>query len=251
MTKEKAIKKLHFVLKKLIAFYIVSFYKPDRWYWIAYKITGFLVRFKWKSPQIKNRNCGFRHAYQLNSILSLLTRSKIKFPIPVKAKGFELFNKKKFGGLVLCSVHFPLNNVAVRYLIENGHKPKVAIASAHRKEKPVAIWGSTETIPSIPTGPFVLMKARTILMEGAMVVVLVDKDLGYSISPNIFLLAQKLKVDLLCYFSVLLPDGTIEVSFFEPSAVKPGQDANEGINIQIKELELYIQSILDRYEKVK
>jgi hypothetical protein len=249
MNKDQLKTEAHAIVRRVIAFYIVSVVPPEQWYWTAHRLTGFLVSWRRKIQLKKKENEGLKHAFLLNSILSLLTRKHISFPVPVRAKGFELFAKPRTSGMVICSVHIPLAKVAMRFLVENGHKPKAAIAGAHRGISSVALWGSTETIPVIPTGPFVLMRAKTLLTDGDTLAVMVDGNFGQDISPNIFLLAQKLNVDVVYLLSELLPDGTIEVSFFE-SSVKPPLPL-EAVDQQIKELQGYLQHIVQRYEKLK
>ncbi|TFF39744.1 hypothetical protein [Mucilaginibacter psychrotolerans] len=181
--------------------------------------------------------------------MSLLTRKNIAFPIPVIAKGFELFAKERPCGIMLCSVHLPLVKVAIRYLVENGYAPKAAIAGAHHQITAVALWGSTQTIPAIATGPTVLIKMRTILLEGATMVVLVDGAYGESISPNTFLLANQLNADIVFFLAELLPGGTIEVSFYESCVARSGLVANEACKQQVKELEEYAKRIVCNYHK--
>lgn len=175
----------------MLAGYITAFYKPAEWYKIAYNITSFLVLFRGTAPIIRGKNRGLNHAYLLNTILSLLTRTKKEFKIPTIIDGLEIFKKPRSNGLVICSLHMPLNKVGLRCLIENGHKPDAAIAAAFHNAVSVSAWGVTEVIPAISTGPFVLLKTKSILKKGGTVTALVDKNLGKAVSPNIFFVSRE------------------------------------------------------------
>jgi hypothetical protein len=200
-----------------------------------------------KTSAAKQISYGLDCAYWLNSILSLLTRTKKPFAIPIKVTGIDVFKKSRAGGVLLCSLHLPLSKVALRCLLENGIKLDVAIAADHHLAPSVAVWGITEVIPAIDTGSSVLIKAKSILGKKGTVVALVDKVLGLSVSPNSFLLAHKLKAQVIYFLSELMADGTIAVSFLESAISDP--DAQQAARLQINELTEHVQDIISRYER--
>ncbi|MFI5136208.1 MAG: hypothetical protein ACHQIM_00185 [Sphingobacteriales bacterium] len=213
------------------------------------KLTGIFTHFKRQTSLAGRSTFRIRHAYLLNGILSLMTRSPKPFPIPIRAKGMEIFKKYETNGTVLCSLHLPLTKVALRYLIENGFKPTAAITGDQHLKNSMAVWGINDRIPALQTGPFVLNRAKSILRQGGTVVALADQKLGGKISPNIFLLAQMLNARVVYFFSELRPDGTIDVSFFESDIA--GLRAENAVGSQIMELQNYVTGILGRYGNTK
>ena len=230
--------------KKILAFYITTFYKPEKWYRVAFRLTGVISRFK-TSPYLNEKSLGIKHANLLNSLLSLLTRTRQPFPILIRAEGSGLLTKPLENGLILCSLHIPLVKVALRHLLENGIIPDVAIAADPEKKGTIAAWGITETIPCIATGPFVLNRAKSVLQKNGFLIALLDSVLGREISPNILILGHKLKAKVFYMLAELRPDGYIHVSF--KNATGDSSSAEAAAKDQIAGLKQQVGAILSRY----
>ncbi len=230
--------------KKVLAFYITTFHKPENWYFVAFRFTGIISRYK-TSPYLNEKSLGIKHANLLNSLLSLLTRTRQPFPILIKAEGTGLLMEDRGTGLILCSLHIPLIKVALRHLIENGIIPDVAIAADPEKKGTIAAWGITETIPCIATGPFVLNRAKSVLQKNGFLVALLDSVLGREISPNILTLGNKLKAQVLFILAELTPGGYINVTFVRADA--NGSNDGEKAQNQILGLQRHIDAILANY----
>jgi hypothetical protein len=241
--------KIKFLLKQILAFFIVSFYEPEKWYPVAYKSTRFVAMLETQFIPSRRPLFGLNHATLLNTILSLMTRKKIPFPIPVRARGLEIFEKERPNGVILCSLHIPLCKVALRRLIENGFHPDLAITHHRNKNTSIAVWGITDVIPAIKAGPVVFFKARTILNQGKCLLALADPVFGADISPNLFFLAHRLKSQIIYFLAELMPEGDIEVSFFE-SAIKDAA-AEKAVGAQVSELRGYSDHIINRYQNLK
>ncbi len=237
-------KKLFYAFKKLSVHVITCLLAPSEWYWITYKLTRFTAYASIHKSFMYTNTYELTRAYKLNEMLALFTRKDRYFPIPIKAKGLDVFNKPRPNGLILCSVHIPLSKVALRHLIEAGLQPSVAIAANPGVVDSIAVWGIREKIPAIRTGSFVLNRAKTILKQQGTVVALVDKELGSEFSPNLFKLAHRVQADIVFFMAELLPNGYVEVSYYESQFAGPEQ--NVIIKKQMYELYCHVSEILRR-----
>ncbi|GAB4017626.1 hypothetical protein GCM10028808_49550 [Spirosoma migulaei] len=232
-------------VKAHIANIITVVFPPKRWYKAAYLASGMLAFLRPQEKYTYKNTLAISRAGKLNGLLAIMTRKGKPFPIPVLAQGLELFLKHRPNGLILCSTHIPLSKVALRYLIEQGFKPTVAIAGNPGVIDSIAVWGSIEKIPAIRTGPFVLQKSKSVLQQGGTVVVLVDKLLGGPYSPNIFILGEKLNSDIIFFNAALQNDGTIVVNFHESEW--NGSDCKIRVHQQMNELYQFTTALLKHY----
>jgi hypothetical protein len=207
--------------KKTIASLIFACVPVYLWYTAAFKITRSLtyskrLLFKILRPGRK-KNFAFTasQGFLLNSVLSILTRRRRPFHIPVRVTGLHLFTGNTHG-VVLCSAHMPLTKVAYRPLVENGIKLSAAISGGSPASGNIAIWGKTETIPAIPVGTNVLIKAKNVLCGGGLVTLLIDPYFGAAYSPNMLRLAGKVKARVIFFVTELKSDRYVELTFFNP-----------------------------------
>ncbi|MVM35226.1 hypothetical protein GO755_34710 [Spirosoma sp. HMF4905] len=232
-------------VKTYVALAITTLFPLKNWYIVAYAVSG-VMSYLYKPQKNKYTNTwAINHAYRLNGLLAVMTRKGRSFPMPVHGRGEELFFKQRPNGLVLCSTHIPLSKVALRYLMECGFKPTVAIVGDPSVQDSIAVWGSLEKIPAIHTGSFVLQKAKRILQQGGSVVALVDHHLGDPYSPNIFRLAEKLNSDIVFFDAALQKDGTVDVRFRESEW--NGSSCANRVHQQMNELYQHTANLLQHY----
>lgn len=212
-----------------------------KWYYAAFTFTKKYANLKSFSNKRLN---SINHASKLNALLSILTSTGKPFAIPIKANGVEVLQTPRPNGLVLCSVHIPLIQVSARYLVEQGLAPDAVIVKHPLNGDAYPLLGISVSIPVIYSGTGVLLKAKSFLKRGKRLIVLADYDVGSECySPNIFYLADNLKVDIIYFFARLQPDGYVEVSFLQA----PDIDNKDGciLKSRISVLNNYRNNILD------
>lgn len=231
--------------RRSIALFVTTFYAPDKWYQHAWYLTGLLARLKRRTSHIAGRSSGILHAHILDGVLLKLNQSGKAYFIPVSVKGLEHIKSVSLNGRLLLGLHIPLIRVAMAVAQVESEAPVSALYV--QEDIPVLtgiLYGIRETMPLIFVGPMVLGKVLSKLLKGETVSALVDFDLGLGISDSMFRLAEKYKTPLSYYMAELLSDGTIEVSFSEPT---PSPEPENEVKHRLGELQMYITGILRRY----
>ncbi|SOD99813.1 hypothetical protein [Spirosoma fluviale] len=240
---------IYLKVNQLIATVITTLLPAKRWSQAAFTMSGLLAYyyrlFKGHKVYKYNYTVGISRAHKLNHLLALMTRLGKPFPITICAQGSELFLKPRPKGLILCSTHIPLSKVAIRHLMEHGFTPTVVLATNPDVIDSIAIWGRTETIPAIRTGPFVLQKAKSVLQQGGSIVVLVDRELGGPYSPNVFRLAEKINADIIFFDAILQRQGVVNVRFHESEW--NGKSHADRVSRQMDELYRHTTTLLQQY----
>ena len=221
-----------------IATFIKHLYAPEKWYKVALKVTGYIALFKPQSGLRYKNAFKIHHSVMLNAVLAELSKNNISFPIPIRAKGLELFQKSNPNpnGMILCAAHLPLIQMGLRYLVEQNLKPELTIENNLDSDGHVYVCGLTEPIPSARRGPYLYNETKNILQSGGSVAVLVDDKFGEAYCPKMFRLAQCLGSDLVYYFSELEPDGCIRVSYVASKAATNIELAMHQLKEQVNQI---------------
>jgi hypothetical protein len=190
------------------------------WYGIAFRITypvsfvSWLVRHRTQ----KSRRLLLHRASDLGVILDRLGSSGRPFPVPMRIKGLEALAdlRRRDYGVLWCVQHLPLFRIGVIALAAHGHTPTAVIARLHDPDEQVRVPGLQTALTTLRVGPYVLVRARTILRNGGSVVVAVDTSSGERYNPNAFHLAARTGAKTMFGFVELQKDGYIEVRFVTP-----------------------------------
>lgn len=131
------------------------------------------------------------------------------FPIPTQVSGAAAVRKLsgEGTGLVFCSSHCFLADVALRIVAEACAGALTIISTVPNPEKGYSIWGMNRAIPVIHPDKNVLLKVRNILRRGESVVVLIDKALDTPFQSNILRLACAIQVPVIFSIPKLQPSG--------------------------------------------
>lgn len=171
--------------------------------------------------------------------------SKKHLPIPVALEGEDLVRQlhAEPGGFLCCTAHMPFANLLGHHLYDvfKGTRPLTIVSSFPTEQNTVECWND-QPIPAIYLDGNVLLHIRRALREGACVIVLLDKEQGQPVSPNLFRFAARCNVKSLGYLPKLLPDGRIESRFFELPHEICANDDDIAANVRFFEDE--IDSIL-------
>jgi hypothetical protein len=141
------------------------------------------------------------------------------FPIPVRTVGegwSHLINNHPHG-LMICTVHTPLNLAGVRYCVDHNLVIDGIIARYPPPEGYYIIPGTATRIPALTVDRNILLKVKRILERGGTVITLVDHLIDGQFSPNQFRLAAKLNAELRMVVVELQPDGAIRNIMLKPT----------------------------------
>ncbi|GAB2580792.1 hypothetical protein GCM10027190_32590 [Spirosoma areae] len=128
-------------------------------------------------------------------------------------------------------------------MIERGLIPDAIIVKNLPKDGLIPILGTTTKIPALFADPAVLLKTRSVLRQGGIIIVLIDDMENGGYSANIFRLAEKLKSDLLFSLVKLQPDGHIDAFAYElPVATSPEED---NVMIKIKAMDDHVNKLFN------
>lgn len=150
------------------------------------------------------------------------------FPIPIQVRGAAAIQalSGQETGLILCSIHNFLADVALRAVAETIGSKLTVISRLPNPEKGYPLWGLNRTIAAIHPGGSVLLKARSILRRGGSVVVLLDRSIGTTLEPNILRLAHAVEAPIEFGIPELQIDGTIVLDLSQVGFLR-GEDSVE------------------------
>jgi hypothetical protein len=165
------------------------------------------------------------------------------FPIPVAVESENILLKYHSGstGFLCCTAHLPFVNLVGRLLQDTFQGTRsIKIVSIFPNERnAVPVWNGQEMEALFPDGN-VMLQIRRALRQNACVIVLLDKEQGQPVSPNLFHLASRINVPSFLYLPQLLPDGRLESRFLEfPHTVCAGDE-------QIAENVTFLEDHIDR-----
>lgn len=177
----------------------------------------------------------------------LIELSKLgSFPIPMRVSGAELLTPTASdGGVVLCGTHVPLLRVMMRATVLSGHKPDLIVAKPDNitlENHGLQPTGLDEGIPAVPPGPAGLLKIRTVLRRNGLVACTLDGHSGGVAHPDLLVLAGRLGARIVTYRTLLMPDGTVSVSF--RNAICPYCETYADIQANLKAIQKDEESLL-------
>ncbi len=234
---------LNLSIFKLLVHAIAFCFPVEKWYAVVLFISK-ISRFKLTHIVIKKYPLGLIKAFDVNTLLSLLTRKGRYFPIPYRIRGLDLLDHNN--GLVLCTVHIPLIKVAICGLIENEFKVDAVIVGEPIPGGKMSVWGITHKIPILLRNLHVLLKAKNLLQKNESVLLMVDQGAFGSYSPNILKLCGKLGSKLVFLFAELQVDGTVE-TYVTEAPFPYCKNSNE-IEENLKYLKQASDEIVLRYQ---
>jgi hypothetical protein len=158
------------------------------------------------------------------------------FPVPMQVSGAESLQvtASDHGGIVLCATHIPLIMCVIRAAILTGHKPDLIVAAPHNirlENSHIQPTGMGEGVPAVPPGPNALLRIRTILRKRGLIACTLDGHLDEP-SPDLLVLAGRLRARVVIYQTSLTPEGVVNVSF--QNAPYPFCDSQEAIEANIR-----------------
>ena len=238
------IKKIHpyHLFFRFITIIIVSFNNSEKWFVIACNISKYTKYIPFTKKDIKTPY-QIRRLKHIDKILSMLTRTKIEFPIQYTISRFDKINSKN--GIILCTSHIPFSKIAIRSYIEKNKNIDFAIIGEATKDGKMAIWGINLKIPALLKDSFVLLKTKNYLLNNKTIVLMVDDTKTGEYSPNIFKLAKKINSNILFFFAEINNSNIIDIKFILPPFPTPINDfeINENINF----IKTYSNEIKNRY----
>ncbi len=159
---------------------IVLLTPPSCWYMLTFRTYQFSKYLKFL---FKNEAENFERIRLklFKRMLILLERTKVTFHVPYE------FNSNQIrinSGTLYCTTHLPLMEIGIKLMIENGYPIEVAIAANPSEQMTISIFGMAVEFPAMKTGPYVLLKTKSILSKGSSVIVMVDRSGVNDLSPN-------------------------------------------------------------------
>jgi hypothetical protein len=137
-------------------------------------------------------------------------------PMPIVLEGENILQRfcDEPGGFLCCTAHLPFANLLGHHLHAaiKGTRPICIVSSFPNAQNAVDAWNG-EPVEAIFLDGNVLLHIRRALRKGACVVVLLDKEQGQPVSPNLFHFAARCNVKSLGYLPALLEDGRIKSRF--------------------------------------
>ncbi len=243
------------MLTKLVAKSITIILPASLWYKAAFLLTKLYAKVS-QAPYGSFVRDRFEHSFRLNHALKLEAllaklpsdpKVHLVYPIPVQGEGeaFKFLKKDWPNGLLLCTVHTPLNLAGIRYILERGLTVDGIVARYPPEDGYYTITGTTVRIPAIRTDHKVLLTVKAILKRGGVVITSVDNLSDGSFSPNQFRLAEKLNAGIMLVLVELLSNGMIRNRLIEA----PHFDGEDALDLKIKYMNEKILTILN-YEYV-
>ena len=197
-------------LLKLVSSFILLFLNPDLWYKASFKLYSLTQYWGYFSGNNFSHNARFAFQVKrvniLNQLLSLLTRTGIPFHIPYQFNSTDIKSEK---GVMYCSSHIPLLEVAIRAIIENNFPIDTAIAKYPTKKQVLSILGMKKGLPAIKSDGNVLLKTKTLLSKNARVLLLIDNLDNDTYSPNGMKICKLTGSTIVFFFAKLNKNGTI------------------------------------------
>jgi hypothetical protein len=133
-------------------------------------VFGPLYRFV---PRYKRRLSpldGYREEV-LRALVEAMTFSGVRYDPVVHLRGSDV----PAGAAIYASVHFLLNGLFLRWLLDHGHRP-LTIAN----QPPGRCYaGTTEVIVNVPPGSFAFAQARRYLREGRKILLNIDDRVAH------------------------------------------------------------------------
>jgi hypothetical protein len=214
------------MVTKIIAKTITTFLPPKNWYRAAFIFTKYYAKLL-KAPLeswVRDRygdSLRMNQAMKLETLLIAMTSGPTPpvFPIPVRTVGegwSHLINNHPHG-LMICTVHTPLNLAGVRYCVDHNLVIDGIIARYPPPEGYYIIPGTATRIPALTVDRNILLKVKRILERGGTVITLVDHLIDGQFSPNQFRLAAKLNAELRMVVVEFQPDGSIRNIMLKPT----------------------------------
>lgn len=171
--------------------------------------------------------------------------SEQSMPIPIVLEGEALLQQFHADprGFLCCTAHLPFANLLGHHLHDVFRESRpVKIVSAFPNEQNLVMGWNGNPVEAIFLDGNVMLHIRRALRQGACVIVLLDKEQGQPVSPNLFRFAARCGFKSLAYLPRLLPDGRIQSSFL---ALPHELCANENeIAADVRFFEDHIDSIL-------
>lgn len=179
-----------------------------------------------------------REAYLRDDCLIELSQFG-SFHVPMEVSGAESLQVTEFdpGGIVLCATHIPLIMLVIRAAILTGHKPDLIVAAPHNirlGNSHIQPTGMSEGVPAVPPGSNALLRIRTILRKKGLIACTLDGHIDGP-SPDLLVLAGRLRARVVIYQTSLTPDGVVNVSF--QNAPYPFCDSQEAIEANMRAIQ--------------
>jgi hypothetical protein len=201
----------------------------------------------WITKLLGRRNATLQDSLLLDYWLVQMTVHG-SFQIPYTSEGSVhlLKNPDDRFGLVYCGVHLPGYTVAIRALDELGARPNFAIAA------PVSIGsdgryplvGLSSRLPAIEPGISALVKTRSELARGGVVVSMIDNHIGEPLTSQLLKLAGKIGSRVVFFWTDRSDDGSIKVIFSSPP--HPFCESESKVVENLAEIDNQRQRILQR-----
>lgn len=184
---------------------IVLLTPPSYWYTLTFRTYQFSTHLNF---MFKNESENFEHIRLklFYRMATLLKRTDVAFHVPYQFNSNQVSNHP---GVLYCSMHLPLIEVAIKVLIENNYGIEAAIAAKTSKDLTISILGMAEKFPAIKVGPNTLLKTKSILTKGSSVIVLVDRLALDDLSPNSMKICRLSSAKVVFVFTKLEKHGVI------------------------------------------
>lgn len=227
---------------KSLCFLIALFFKPERWYYIAFKTYQLTSFFKIVSID-ETYHFNIKRIRILDQLLSMLTRSNVPFHIPYCFNSPEIKNEN---GILYCATHLPLTKVCVKAMLENNYTFDAVLAWNPSSDNKIAIWGMKESHPAIKTDINVLLKTKSLLLNKGTLFLMINDHQNKSYSPNSLKLCKITKSKIAFCYTKLDKNGIIS-TWMEPVPF-PYCKTDTEIEENLAYMKLKTNQILEEYK---
>jgi hypothetical protein len=187
-----------------------------------------------------------RKSWFLDGLLKMFLRFERPFPIPLRTVDEQVIYEARTNprGIVVMTVHMPLNFFVARALAEMDCPPDAVIAGKDWiNHGTFPIWGKVNVLAGLGVDGNVLIKTRSILRRGGSVAAMIDTPLG-TINANLLRLVGKIGARIVFALVELEATGDFAVRFHRPP--QPFCSSNEGILENLEFLQHMKNNILNQ-----
>ncbi len=184
---------------------------PSR-YW--YRFALFASRLQGRLAAFRGGNGPLTEAVMLDHWLRELTFFGGPYPIPWSLAQPDVAHPPQRGkNIFYCWTHVPLSDVALRALVELGHKIDLTVAHPGRivNGEEYIVPGLAMRLKTLSANGRVLARFRTALKQGLSVASLADAEMFGPISPQMLYVAGMVGAFVVFFWAERQPDGSILV----------------------------------------
>jgi hypothetical protein len=167
------------------------------------------------------------------------------FEIPLRVAGLPALDSAKSASrcVLLCSTHVPLYDLILPALAQSGFPPDLVVAAATGLSSAgrFPIPGADGGTAGVAAGPHALLRVRTTLRNGGIVMCLLDRVIEGPLYGNVLHLAGRLDAVVFFWSVALAADGVIEVGIEAPPF--PLCEADEAVRRNLAAAERYRASV--------